>query len=110
MRRLVIIATALASLALAGSAAAHTMPGEHHCRPATPGFTRMLTAWAPATCAQARAVERYWVSHETEGQRFRVAGIRWRQTTYPTASPNWQATILTGPHGREIDVVHRPSN
>jgi hypothetical protein len=101
------LAAALVTVAaLGGAGVASAAPGEHHCRPATPGFTTMLTSWDRASCAQARAVERFWVGHETEGRPFRAAGVRWVQHTYPTASPRLQATMLTAPH-REIDIVHR---
>ena len=104
MRRLLIAAFMLGVLVAPGVASA--APGEHHCRPATRGFTTMLTSWDRASCAQARRVEVWWVHHDSEGLPFRADGVRWVQRTTPTASAGLQATTLVAP-GREIDIVHR---
>ena len=83
MRRaaVMILAALLALVALSSTASAQA---RHRCKPTT-SFDLALTANAAATCAQARAVERYENTHEALDGSFFAARLQWLGAVYSRA-------------------------
>ena len=101
MRRALLTLTLAGTLVAPASALAsssHATP----CRTSQPGFVSYLGA-LNTTCATARTVERYWTGHEMLAPAW-IAGVRWH-VAWGTST---QTSIVAG--GRDVYIVHRPSN
>jgi hypothetical protein len=112
----VTIAVAAVPFLVPATSSAATL-SQHVCKPATPGFTFKVVTIGRVTCAQAEAVERYWVGHDTLGRPFWAGGMRWTDTgsTFPHGYTGHMVSYLLqfGPSDQpraEIHFTTMPAN